>query len=80
MSTLAEQFIEEQLLQVAQDQLSGRYRYGDGVYERIRGAMDKALLDRLAKDLRGNQSKMADCLGLNRSTVRKRCKTLRVNL
>ncbi len=78
--TLAEQFVDEQLQQIAEAEASGTLDSRKGIYRRIRSAMDKALLERLAVDLKGNQSRMSERLGLNRSTIRKRCKTLRVNL
>ncbi len=46
----------------------------DGVYDMVIGQVEHAMLESVMLHARGNQTRAADVLGINRSTLRKKLK------
>jgi len=46
----------------------------DGVYEMVIGQVEHAMLDSVMQHTRSNQTRAAEILGINRSTLRKKLK------
>jgi Fis family transcriptional regulator len=46
----------------------------EGIYDMVIGQVEKALLESVMLHMRGNQTRAAEALGINRSTLRKKLK------
>jgi Fis family transcriptional regulator, factor for inversion stimulation protein len=46
----------------------------DGVYDMVIGQVEQAMLESIMRHTRSNQTRAADMLGINRSTLRKKLK------
>jgi len=46
----------------------------EGVYDMVIGQVEQAMLECVMTQVRGNQTRAADVLGINRSTLRKKLK------
>jgi Fis family transcriptional regulator len=46
----------------------------DGVYDMVVGQVEQAMLESIMQHTRGNQTRAAEVLGINRSTLRKKLK------
>ena len=46
----------------------------EGIYDMVIGQVEQAMLETVMREMRGNQTRTAAALGINRSTLRKKLK------
>ena len=74
-SRIQGQSIEECVLQALDAYFSDLDGHGaNGLYQMVIGTVEKPLLEAVLRQARGNQTKAAEILGINRGTLRKKLK------
>lgn len=72
----------DQLIEKKLEQFVKKFRYGGGenVYDLLMEEVEKPLITLVLKEMDGNQVQASQLLGMHRNTLRKKMKSLKINL